>query len=324
MQIRANGIAIEVEDTGAGAAGESRPVVLLIMGLGMQLVAWPAQLVQTLVEAGYRVVRHDNRDVGLSHRFDALGKPNLIWQSIKYKMGMTPRAPYSLSDMAADSLGVLDALGIEQAHVVGASMGGMIAQRVALLAPQRTLSLTSIMSTSGAKGLPPPRPEVIRALLKRPADQQPQTVVDHYVNLFKVIGSPDFETPEPELRERILKGAERGFYPVGTLRQMMAVMADTTRAAQLAQVRVPTLVVHGKADPLVPYACGQDTARRIAGAQLFGIEGMGHDLAPGVVALMLAPLLAHLKRANAQTTPDKSPATRAAGHAPSTATPATP
>lgn len=298
MKIRANGIDIEVEDTGPGAAGRDRPAVLLIMGLGMQLVAWPAQLVQALVEAGYRVIRHDNRDVGLSHRFEALGKPNLIWQGVKFKIGLTPRAPYSLSDMAADSLGVLDALGIEKAHVVGASMGGMIAQRVALMAPQRTLSLTSIMSTSGAKGLPPPRPEVVRALLKRPADHRPQAVADHYVKLFKVIGSPAFPMPEAELRERILKGAARGFYPVGTLRQMLAIMADITRAAQLARVRAPTLVVHGKADPLVPYACGEDTARRIPGAKMVGIEGMGHDLPPGVVEHLLAALLPHLKSAD--------------------------
>lgn len=300
MKIRANGIDIEIEDTGPGPGveGRDRPAVMLIMGLGMQLVAWPAQLVQALVDAGYRVIRHDNRDVGLSHRFEALGKPNLIWQGVKLRMGLTPRAPYSLSDMAADSLGVLDALGIEKAHVVGASMGGMIAQRVALMAPQRTLSLTSIMSTSGAKGLPPPRPEVVRALLKRPADHRPQAVADHYVKLFKVIGSPAFPTPEAELRERILKGAERGFYPVGTLRQMLAIMADITRAAQLARVRAPTLVVHGKADPLVPYACGEDTARRIAGAKMLGIEGMGHDLPPGVVDQLLAALLPHLKSAD--------------------------
>lgn len=301
MKIRANNIDIEVDDSGPGVAGEVRPAVLLIMGLGMQLVAWPAQLVQALVDAGYRVILHDNRDVGLSHRFDALGKPNLIWQGIKYKMGLTPKAPYSLSDMAADSLGVLDALGIDKAHVVGASMGGMIAQRVALLAPQRTLSLTSIMSTSGAKGLPPPRPEVVRALLKRPADHRPQAVVDHYVKLFKVIGSPGFPTPEPELRARILKGVVRGFYPVGTLRQMLAIMADITRAAQLGRVHTPTLVVHGKADPLVPYPCGEDTARRIAGAKLVGIEGMGHDLPPGVVEQLLPALLAHFKAADRPT-----------------------
>ena len=298
MKIRANNIDIEVHDTGPGAPGEVRPAVLLIMGLGMQLVAWPQALVQALIDAGYRVVLHDNRDVGLSHRFDALGKPNLVWQGIKYKFGLRPRSPYSLSDMAADSVGVLDALGIADAHVVGASMGGMIAQRVALMIPERTLSLTSIMSTSGARGLPPPRPEVLRALLKRPSDHRPVSLVAHYVKLFKVIGSPGFITPESELSERILRGVERGFYPVGTMRQMLAIMADVTRAAQLNQLRVPTLVVHGKADPLVPYPCGEDTARRIAGAQLFGIEGMGHDLPPGVVTQMLSPLLAHFKRAD--------------------------
>ena len=308
MKIRANNIDIEVHDTGPGAPGEVRPVVLLIMGLGMQLVAWPEALVQALMQAGYRVVLHDNRDVGLSHRFDALGKPNLVWQGIKYKLGLRPRAPYSLSDMAADSVGVLDALGIAAAHVVGASMGGMIAQRVALMAPERTLSLTSIMSTSGVRGLPPPRPEVLRALLKRPSDHRPASLVAHYVKLFKVIGSPGFVTPESELTERILKGVERGFYPVGTMRQMLAIMADVTRAAQLNQLRVPTLVVHGKADPLVPYACGEDTARRIAGAQLFGIEGMGHDLPPGAVTLLLPPLLAHFKQADVGAAPARSAA----------------
>ena len=301
MKIRANNIDIEVHDTGPGAAGAVRPVVLLIMGLGMQLVAWPPQMVQALVDAGYRVVLHDNRDVGLSHRFDALGKPNLVWQSIKFKLGLTPRAPYSLTDMAADSLGVLDALNIQAAHVVGVSMGGMIAQRVALMAPARTLSLTSIMSTSGARGLPQARAEVVRALLKRPADHRPESVVAHYVKLFRVIGSPAFPTPESDVRERILKGFERGFYPVGTLRQMLAIMSDVTRAGQLGKVHVPTLVVHGKADPLVPYACGEDTARRIPGAQMVGIEGMGHDLPPGVVERLLPPLLAHLKKADVRT-----------------------
>jgi pimeloyl-ACP methyl ester carboxylesterase len=200
--------------------------------------------------------------------------------------------------MAADSLGVLDALGIEQAHVVGVSMGGMIAQRLALAAPERVLSLTSIMSSSGASGLPQARPEVLRVLLRRPSGNSPQAVVAHYVRLFKVIGSPAFQTPENELRERILLGLQRGYYPVGTLRQMLAVMADVTRAGQLARIRVPTLVIHGKADPLVPFACGEDTARRIAGAKLVGIKGMGHDLPPGVVERLLAPVLSHLKAAD--------------------------
>lgn len=297
MKIRANGINIEVEDTGPGGPGENREVVLLIMGLGMQLVAWPPQLVQALVDAGYRVVRHDNRDVGLSQHLDALGKPNLVWEGIKYKLGLTPRAPYTLRDMAADALGVLDALGIDKAHVVGVSMGGMIAQRLALVAPQRVRSLTSIMSSSGARGLPQARRRVTRTLLGRPANNSMQAVGDHYVKLFKVIGSPGFPTPEGEMRERIHHGLQRSFHPVGTLRQMLAIVADVDRAAELDKVAVPTLVLHGKADPLVPYAHGEDTARRIAGARLVGIEGMGHDLPPGVVERLLPPLLTHLKAA---------------------------
>ncbi len=297
MKIRANGISIEVEDSGPGKTGEDRPAVLLIMGLGMQLVAWPAQLVQALVDAGYRVVRHDNRDVGLSQHLDALGKPNLIWEGIKYKLGLTPRAPYSLREMAADSLGVLDALGLDKVHVVGVSMGGMIAQRLALMAPRRVRSLTSIMSSSGAKGLPQARRKVTRTLLGRPDNNSVEAVGDHYVKLFKVIGSPGFPTPEPEMRERIRHGLQRSFHPVGTMRQMLAIIADTDRAKELARITAPTLVLHGKADPLVPYAHGEDTARRIAGARLVGIEGMGHDLPPGVVARLLPPLLAHLKAA---------------------------
>ena len=173
MKIRANGIDIEVEDTGADGSQQGRPVVLLIMGLGMQLVAWPPALVQALVDAGYRVLRHDNRDIGLSQHFDQLGKPNVLWASVKLKLGFTPYAPYSVHDMALDALGVLDALNIAQAHVVGVSMGGMIAQRVALAAPDRVLSLSSIMSSSGARGLPEAKPAVIRALLRRPAARCP-------------------------------------------------------------------------------------------------------------------------------------------------------
>lgn len=300
MKIRANGLDIEVEDTGPGADGQERPAVLLIMGLGMQLIAWPPQLVQALFHAGYRVIRHDNRDVGLSQHLEGLGKPNMILAGLKYKLGLPLRAPYSVSDMATDALDVLDVLGVSSAHVVGASMGGMIAQRMALAAPQRVLSLTSIMSTSGAKGLPPARPEVVRALLSRPNGNNPQAVLEHYVRLFQVIGSPGFPLPEPELRERILLGIERGYYPVGTLRQMLAVMADGARAAQLSRITSPTLVVHGKADPLLPYACGEDTARRIAGAALVGLEGMGHDLPPGVVERLLQALLPHMQAADAR------------------------
>jgi pimeloyl-ACP methyl ester carboxylesterase len=298
MKIRANGIEIEVEDSGADGAQAGRPVVLLVMGLGMQLIAWPPALVQALQDAGYRVVRHDNRDIGLSQSFDHLGPPNMVWAMVKHKLGFAPRTPYSLHDMALDALGVLDALGIPQAHVVGVSMGGMIAQRLALAAPQRVLSLSSIMSSSGARGLPDARPEVLRALLGRPAGPSVPQIVDHYVRLFRVIGSPAFPVDEAVLRERIALGLERSYRPAGTLRQMVAVAADTGhRALALARITAPTLVLHGRADPLVPFACGEDTARRIPGAKLVGIEGMGHDLPPGVVDRLLAHIVPHMAAA---------------------------
>jgi pimeloyl-ACP methyl ester carboxylesterase len=278
MKISSNNISIEVEDSGAlplGVNGEPRPVVLLIMGLGMQLVAWPPALIQSLVDAGYRVVRHDNRDMGLSQHFDNLGKPNLIWASLK----------------ALDAIGVLDALQIDKAHVVGASMGGMIAQRVALAAPNRVESLTSIMSSSGARGLPQAKAEVVRVLFSRPKSHELGAVADYYVNFFKIIGSPGFPTDPVETRERILTGLKRSYHPEGTLRQMMAIAADSKRHLELANITSPTLVIHGKHDPLVPHGNGVDTAKRIKDAQMVSIEGMGHDLPPGVVTRLIDNIL---------------------------------
>lgn len=295
MKVQANGISIEIEDTGADGSQQGRPAVLLIMGLGMQLIAWPPAFIRALADAGYRVVRLDNRDVGLSEHFDQLGSPSLVWNSLKHKLGLRVRPPYALSDMAADAVGVLDALGIRQAHVVGVSMGAMIGQRIAIAAPGRVLSLTSIMSSSGARHLPGPRPDVLRALLGKPADRSEKAVVDHTVRLFQLIGSPGYPLDETTLADGVLASLRRSFHPVGTLRQMVAVVADHSRADALATIKAPTLVVHGRDDPLVPYACGVDTARRIAGARLVGVPGMGHDLAPGVVEQILAKLLPHLE-----------------------------
>lgn len=301
MKIRANEIDIEVEDSGAGldARGQPRPVVLLIMGLGMQLIAWPPEMVQGLVDEGFRVVRFDNRDAGLSESFDHLGTPRLLWVGLKYRLGWRITSPYSLQDMAADALGVLDALQIDRAHIVGVSMGGMIAQRLALTAPARVLSLASIMSSSGARGLPAARPEVTRVLLSRPANKSMQAAIEHSVKLFKAIGSPGFAISEADLRERVTAAHERSFRPRGIARQMVAIVADNARAAALAHVAAPTLVMHGRADPLVPFACGEDTARRIPGARLEGVEGLGHDLPPGVVARLLALLIPHFNAAKA-------------------------
>ncbi|MES2633380.1 MAG: alpha/beta hydrolase [Pseudomonadota bacterium] len=297
MIVQANGIPVEVEDSGADGSQSSRPVVLLIMGLGMQLVAWPQEFVQALVDAGFRVVRFDNRDIGLSQKMDQLGVPNIVWESLKYRVGLPIKPPYALKDMALDAIGVLDALGISKAHIVGVSMGGMIAQRVALAAPDRVLSLTSIMSSSGARFLPGPRSHVLRALMSRPAGKSEDAIVDHYVKLFQVIGSPAFPVDQTVLRDRIRLSTKRNFHPQGTMRQMVAIAADAARADELQSIKTPTLVMHGHADPLVPFACGHDTARRIPGAKLHGIEGMGHDLPPGVVERLLAPLVPHMKLA---------------------------
>jgi len=294
----ANNIAIEVEDSHPGD-DSGRPAVLLVMGLGMQLVAWPPAFLDALVVAGFRVVAFDNRDVGLSQHFDHLGTPNLAWEAFKHRMRWRIRPAYTLHDMTRDALGVLDALNIPQAHVVGVSMGGMIAQRLALLAPERLLSLTSVMSSSGARGLPSPDSRVTRVLLGRPKTASLQAQIDHTVALFKVIGSPVFPSDEALMREHVALSIARSNHPQGFMRQIMAAVADDARAAELAGITTPTLVVHGRDDPLVPFACGEDTARRIPGAQLAGIDGMGHDLAPGVIARLLDLLVPHFEARHA-------------------------
>ena len=297
MQVIANGINIEVEDTGPGLNGNGleRPVVVLIMGLAMQLVAWPLPLVQALVDAGFRVIRFDNRDIGLSRHFDGLGTSNLVWAGLKMRLGMAVKSAYCLSDMALDTIGVLDSLQVQKAHIVGVSMGGMIAQRVALAAPARVASLTSIMSSSGARGLPQAKPEVMRALLSRPTSTSEQDIGDFYVKLLKVIGSPAFPVAEDEVRNRANLAFKRSYHPQGINRQMMAIVADTTRADALKSIAVPTLVIHGKADALVPFAHGQDTAKRIPKAQFVPIDGMGHDLPPGVLERLLSTMIPHFK-----------------------------
>ena len=296
MKLRANGLDIEVEDSAQHAPSHrGRPALLLIMGLSMQLTAWPVEMVQALEDAGFRVIRFDNRDAGLSTRLDHWGKPNVLWSSLKYKLGLPLAAPYTLSDMAADALGVLDALEVQHAHVLGVSMGGMIAQRVALAAPQRTRSLTSIMSTSSARGLPSPRGKVLRALLGRPADDSDAAAIEHTIHLFRTIGSPAYPFADDDLRARVTASVQRAHYPVGVLRQILALVTDSARADLLPRITAPTLVIHGTADRLLPLACGEDTARRIPGARLVRIEGMGHDLPHEPVRQILAAVIPHLQ-----------------------------
>ena len=275
MQISANGIALEVEDHGS-PNGEP---LLLIMGLGMQLVAWHADFVASLVARGYRVIRFDNRDIGLSQRFDHLGVPNLAVDSLKYAVGMTVSAPYSLADMADDAAGVLDALGIPAAHICGASMGGMIAQQLAVRHPQRVKSLTLMMTSSGSRRLPGPSLKVRGAMISRPKDpKDPDSVIAHYVKLYGLIGSPGYPPVEADLKARLGLSVRRSYRPQGTARQMVAIAADGNRSKLLPGIKVPTQIIHGKQDPLIPVEAGIDLAARIPGAAVDLIAGMGHDL----------------------------------------------
>lgn len=293
MQVVANGIAIEVDDQGP-VGGEP---LLLIMGLGMQLIGWPEELVQMLVARGFRVIRFDNRDAGLSQGFDPSGVPHLAWAGLRHAMHLPVPSPYSLRDMAADALGVLDALGIGRAHVCGASMGGMIAQHLAAAQPQRVKSLVLMMTTSGGRRLPQPSLHVRGVLMARPDGHDREAVVRHFERLFGVIGSPAYRPDPQRLRERLLATVARAYRPAGTARQILAILADGDRSALLPRIEAPTRVIHGADDPLVPAACGLDLAARIRGAEMDLVPGMGHDLPLALLSHFADGIAANARRA---------------------------
>lgn len=274
MKVTANRLQIEVDVQGPA---DGAPV-LLIMGLGMQLLAWPDELVADLVARGHRVIRYDNRDVGLSDGFDHLGMPGMVMPMMRHALHLPVRAPYTLRDMADDAAGVLDALAIPAAHVCGASMGGMIAQHLAVRHAARVKSLTLVMTTSGARHLPQASLRVRQALLGRPRSSKVEDIVDHMTHVVQVIGSPAYRPDPQRLRERLTLAARRAFRPAGTARQLLAIVADGDRTPMLREIRQPTHVLHGADDPLVPPAAGRDLAARIAGATLDLVPGMGHDL----------------------------------------------
>lgn len=272
--IQANGIQIHYDDQG----NPDDPVMLLIMGFGAQMTLWPQEFIDAMVQRGFRVIRYDNRDVGLSEKLDGVKAPGLLKLTIYNKLGLTPKVPYSLADMAADGIGLLDALGIKQAHIVGASMGGMIGQHLAATYPERVLSFTQVFSTTGNPKLPPARKEAIRALISRPKSETEDALVDHGVMIARTIGSPDYPAPEDRLRERARANIRRSYYPQGATRHLSAIASDGDRRAMLRGITVPTLVLHGEADPLVPCEGGRDTADCIPGATIKTVPGWGHDL----------------------------------------------
>jgi proline iminopeptidase len=291
----ANGLALAYEVRGDPDAS---PLVL-VMGLGMPLVLWPDALVDGLVERGFRVVSFDNRDSGHSDKVPRGPRPNLPLAIGRALLRLKVRAPYTLDDMAKDVVGLLDALGIARAHLVGVSLGGMIAQVMAARFPHRVTSLTSIMASSGNPRVSLGKPAAVRVLLRRPNALDVEAVIAHLVDVFGVIGSPAYATDPTLLRGMCERVAHRGYYPAGTARQLLALLAAGDRRRDLERVRAPTLVIHGTRDPLLPVAAGRDTARHIPGARLLEIEGMGHDLPPVLTPRIVDAIATHCRDAEA-------------------------
>jgi pimeloyl-ACP methyl ester carboxylesterase len=265
----ANGIELAYESFGDPAD----PTVLLVMGLGVQMLGWPEGLCELLVDRGFRVVRFDNRDVGRSTKIEGGPPPDVMAAA----MGDTRSASYTLDEMADDCVGLLDHLGVEAAHVVGVSQGGMICQALAIRHPGRVLSLVSIMSSTGDRAVGQPHPEAMPALLTSPpADRE--GYAEFVVGAFRAIGSPGFGANEEQLRELARASFDRGYHPAGTARQLLAILASGDRTQALGSLDVPTVVIHGTDDPLIDVSGGKATAAAIPGARLELIEGMGHDL----------------------------------------------
>ncbi len=291
-QITANGITLEYEAFGDPA----NPPLLLVMGLGAQMTLWPIELIEALTARGYYVIRYDNRDIGLSEKFGHAGVPDVRKVALMKLFGLRPKLPYRLADMAADAADLLRVLGIDKAHVVGASMGGMIVQLLAANHPEKVLSMTSVMSTTGNRGLPRARPEAMKALMGRPpANASLEQVIPVGITVSRAIGSPAYPAAEERLRDRIARDFERSFYPQGAARQLAAIIDDGDRRARLKRIGAPSLVIHGIDDPLVPVEGGRDTAANIRGAKLHEIKGMGHDLPLELVEEISDVIAAHAK-----------------------------
>ncbi|KKI17666.1 alpha/beta fold hydrolase [Sphingomonas sp. Ag1] len=279
MKARANGMELEYESFGNPAD----PTILLIMGLGAQLTLWSLPFVEALVERGFHVVRYDNRDVGLSTKLDHARPPRIGMLVLQRLLRLRPRVPYTIGDMAADAAGLLDALGIEKAHIVGASMGGMIAQVFAATYPDRTLSLTSIMSTTGNPRLSRASREAMDVLVNRPKTDDFEALVAHGVRASKVLAGPAFPVEPEVLEARVRETIQRSNYPDGFARQVAAIVADGDRRERLKTIKAPAVVIHGTDDTLVPIDGGRDTAASIPGARLVEVRGMGHNVPVEVI-----------------------------------------
>jgi pimeloyl-ACP methyl ester carboxylesterase len=286
--VKSNGIDIAYDTFGARS---SEPLVL-IMGLAAQMITWDEAFCAQLADRGFWVVRFDNRDIGLSTRLQQLAVPDLASLIKQLLLGEAVVAPYSLRDMATDTVGLMDALGIESAHVVGASMGGAIAQEMAIHYPSRVRTLTSIMSSTGGPGLPPPTAEAI-GILVAPTPTDRDAYLARYAQTLRVLRGPGFPLDEVRDAERAAESFDRGLNPPGVARQLAAIVASGSRRDALGAIRVPTLVIHGDVDPLVPLAGGIATANAIPGAKLMVIKGMGHALPMPMWSQIIEAIVSH-------------------------------
>jgi pimeloyl-ACP methyl ester carboxylesterase len=287
--IKANGIRLAYEEFGS----LSDPAIVLIMGLGTQMISWPLSLCNGLAAAGFRVIRFDNRDIGLSEKMENAHIPATPRMLLRTTLGVPLKVSYTLDDMAEDAIGLMDALGLDQAHLVGASMGGMIGQIVTARHANRVLSFTSIMSSSGDPKLPGADRKVVRTMVKRSLGIEKPNL-KNTMAFQRMIGSPGFPESDEELKSKVLTSVGRSLHPEGYSRHLAAIMASGSRVKLLKTITVPTLVIHGREDLLVPLACGIDTARHIPDAQLEIIDGMGHNLPETLVPRLLELIAVHV------------------------------
>ena len=273
--------------------------VVLVHGLGQQLTGWPDALVAAIVQAGYRVIRFDNRDIGHSSRLS--GRPRLAWLYLRAQFGLKSRAPYVLDDMAHDTVSLIDQLALSPVHLVGASMGGMIAQIVAARFPAAVRSLTSIMSSSGDHRLPKSRADVLKLILNPPKRPSPEAEIAYGVRTWELIASPGYPTPRSEWQQRVRRDLARNAPAAGgTERQFAAILASGSRVTLLGSIAKPTLVLHGEQDPLVPIAAGRSTAQHIPGAQFESVRGMGHDFPDALLPALSSRLIRHFREADGE------------------------
>jgi pimeloyl-ACP methyl ester carboxylesterase len=285
---RANGIDIAYQTFGDKDASP----LILIMGLGSQMVLWDGEFCRQLAAGGYRVIRFDNRDIGLSTKLDWMQVPDTTAIAAALQRGEVPAVPYTLEDMAADTAELLTALGYDKAHIVGESMGGMIGQIMAINLPERLLSLTSIMSSTGNPFLPPPSPEVLE-ILYTPFPTDHDGFVESFVRTFKVLSGAAMPLSEALARKWAEQSYKRGLNPAGVARQFAAIMAAGDRTEKLKSISIPTLVIHGDVDPLLPVECGLATAAAISGSRLKIIQEMGHALPEAVWSQIVAEIIRH-------------------------------